>query len=326
MAISYSGVNTWADEHSEAARFYTEAVMSNSVVPWVQQTGTLLTGVKANTIKLPRLSSSMTMQDGDNCAFNADGTQTISQSTITLKNIKFQELLCARTLEDYFTAVLLPAGQNYEGLGQAEAAMVNEIRKAIAKKLGYGYWNETSLFSGWIALIKAATGLTVGAGTTPTAGGAAGTDAAGVFNICQSLVATWLADEDMAEEIYNGNVNITMSPNDVNLYFQNVRTLMGDNPFITAQLTALAGGQTTFTHQGTNVKIYSQPALTGAGMVIMARNGNFTLAFDLESDNTNLKTGLDQYEENIWYTLRTKFGPGFRALDANNLRYWGPAS
>lgn len=326
MAINFSGVNAWVDETTKAADFYVEAVMGNGVVPWLRETGDLLTGVKANSIKLPLLTADVTMQDGDNCAFNDSGSTTISQATLNMKNLKFQSTLCARTMEDYFTAVLLPPGQKYTGLGRAEAAMMNEIMKSIQKKLGYGYWRETTLFDGWLEQIYAATGINTGAGTTPTAGGSAGTDAAGVFNIVQTLVATFLGDEDLADEIYNGNVSIVMSPQDVNFYFQNYRTLFGDNPFATQQLNNLAGGALSFVHDGTNVRIYAQPALTGSGTIIMSRKGNFTLGFDLESDNTGLRVGLDQYEENIWYTLRTKIGTGFHALNANNLRYWGPAS
>ena len=325
MAITFSGVNAWVDEHTHALDFYTEALMSNTVVPWVQTTGDLLTGVKANEIKLPNLSATSTMQDGDNCAFNASGSVVFSQSSLLMKNIKFQDSFCVRTMEDYFTAVTLPPGQMYTGLGQAEAAMLDQIRKQIQKNLAYGYFNETSLFSGWLPQIYAAFGL-VTSSTTPNNGGANGTDAQGVWNICETLVNLWLASADLSDEIMNGGVSIVMSPLHVKYYFENFRTLFGDNPWATAQLVALDGGSQSFVHSGTGVRIYVQPALTGTGTIIMSRNGNFTLGFDLASDNTGLTMGLDQYQENIWYTLRTKIGVGFHQLTATNLRYWGPAS
>ena len=325
MAISFSGVNTWANEHTEATRFYTEALMGNSVVGLIRNTGTILTGVKENTRKLPRLSATSTMQDGDNCAFNADGSVTISQSTLTMKNLKFQDTWCARTMEDYFTAVLLPAGQKYEGLGQAEAAMVEEVRKIITKNIASAYFNETTLFDGLLQQLYDAFGINAGV-TTPTNGGSAGTDAQGVFNICETLVNSWIIDEDLASEIQNGGVSIVMSPYDVKLYFENYRTKFGDNPWAQQQLVALAGGAQSFTHPGTNVTVYSEASLTTSRAIIMYRNGNPTLGFDLESDNTAIEFGLDQYKENIWYTLRTKVGATWRAIDANNVKYWGSAS
>lgn len=326
MAIAFSGVNAWTNEHSNATAFWTEALMGNSFVSLVRDTGTILTGVKENTRKLPRLSATSTMQDGDNCAFNASGSVTFSQTTLNMKNVKFQDEWCARTMEDYFTAVLLPAGQHYaESLGQAGQAMVMEVEKAIQKNLASAYLNETTLFDGLLQQLYDATGI-VTSSTTPTNGGSAGTDAQGVFNICETLVNLWIADADLAQEIQNGNVVIWMSPYDVKLYFENYRTRFGDNPWATQQLGLLAGGAQSFIHAGTNVRIYSEPGLTTSRAIIMFRKGNPTLGFDLESDNNTLKFGLDEHEENIWYTGRTKIGAAWRALDADNVMYWGAAS
>lgn len=327
MAIAFSGVNAWANEHTEALRFYTEAVMGNSFVGLVRETGTILTGVKENSRKLPRLSASTTMQDGDNCAFNASGSVTFTQTELLMKNVKFQDTWCARTMEDYFTAVTLPAGQHYEGLGKAESAMVNEVQKVTQKALASAYLNETSLFSGLLDQLYDAFGITAAATmATPTAGGTAGTDAEGVYNIVETLVNSWIGDEDLAQEIQNGNVAIWMSPLDVKYYFTNYKTKFGDNPWATQQLSLLDGGAQSFIHSGTNVRIYSEPGLTSSRAIIMFRKGNPTLGFDLESDNNKLKFGLDEHEENIWYTLRTKIGVAWRAIDANNVKYWGSAS
>lgn len=325
MGLNLSALNAWTNEHTEAMNFYTEAVMGNTVVPWVQRRGTLLTGVKENTRKLPKLSATSTMQDGDNCAFNADGSVVIGQSTLTMKNVKFQDSFCVRTMEDYFTAVLLPAGQKYTSLGMAENAFLAEVTKQIQKNLASGYFNETTLFDGWIQQLYDAFGINVGS-TTPTNGGTAGTDAQGVYNIVNTLVNTWIADEDLAAEIQNGSVSIVMSPIDVKYYFENLAKLKGDNGYIQAQLSSLAGGAQEFVHEGTNVMINSQAALTTSRAIIMSRDGNFTLGFDLESDDTSMKVGLDQYEENMWYTVRTKIGTAFRALNAQNILYWGTAS
>ena len=325
MAFSFSGLNAWANEHSSALDFYTEAIMDNTVVPLMTQRGTVVTGFSGDTYKLPKLSASTTMQDGDNCTFNADGSVTIGQATITLKNLKFQGTLCARDLETYFTTVTLPAGQNYTGLGQAESAFLREILRDIKRSISLSYFNETTLFDGWVEQILAAFGINAGT-TTPTSGGATGTDTEGVFNIVNAMQATWLADADLAQDVIGGTAFVVMAPKHVNMYFDNLRKLQGDNGFIQAQLASLAGGAQSFTHQGGNLRIYSVPELTTSGLICLTRDRNMTMVIDLESDNTTLVTGMDQYEENFWYKLRTKFGVGFRNLDSNNFRYWGAAS
>lgn len=325
MAFSFSGLNAWADEHSSALDFYTEAVMDNTVAPLIAERGTMVTGFSGDTYKLPKLSASTTMQDGDNCTFNADGSVTIGQASITLKNLKFQGTLCARDLENYFTSVTLPAGQNYETLGRAENAFLQEILRDIKKKISISYFDETTLFDGWVEQILAAFGINAGT-TTPTSGGSAGTDTEGVFNIVNAMQATWLADADLAQDVIMGRAFVIMAPKHVNMYFDNLRKLQGDNAFIQAQLSALAGGAQSFTHQGGNLRIYGVPELTSSGLICLTRDRNMTMVFDLESDNTRLETGMDQYNENFWYKLRTKFGVGFRNLDSNNFRYWGTAS
>ena len=181
------------------------------------------------------------------------------------------------------------------------------------------------MFDGWVEQILAATGINAGT-TTPTSGGSAGTDTEGVFNIVNAMQATWLADADLAQDVIGGTAFVLMAPKHVNMYFDNLRKLQGDNGFIQAQLASLAGGAQSFTHQGGNLRIYAVPELTTSGLICLTRDRNMTMVIDLESDNTTLVTGMDQYEENFWYKLRTKFGVGFRNLDSNNFRYWGAAS
>ncbi len=55
-------------------------------------------------------------QDATACAWNADGTTTFSQRTITVARVKVQEELCPRSLETAWLASQLTQGSNYEGV------------------------------------------------------------------------------------------------------------------------------------------------------------------------------------------------------------------
>lgn len=328
MAIAYSGLTQWVDE--SRLDFFMDAVASNDVLPFARKYGDVITGVKADSIKLPNLTTSITIADGTACFTNIDGNNdsTISQTTINLKKGLVRDQICVHGLEDYYTAQGLAAGQHYTGLGALEAGIFTDVARQTGKAIGNEMWNGGSnwITSGWIDQLYAATGIETGGSTTPTAGGSAGTDPEGVFNIVELLVNAARADVDFGSDVSAGNVVIVMSPKEYSFYFQNYRKLFGDN-LITPGLQFLAdGSMAPVYHPGSRVEIVQQNFLTGTGTVILTRKKNFVVALDLESDLGAMKMGMDQYEEFIWWKFRFKAGVGIRDISANSVLYYGPAS
>ena len=333
MALVYSGLTQWVDE--SRLDFYLDAVAANDVLPFVRQYGQVITGVKADSIKLPRLSTSVTIADGSNCFTDIDGNNdsTISQATISLSKGLVRDQICVHGLEDYYTAQGLAAGQNYTGLGAFEAGILQSVAGEVGKAIGNAMWQGSANFivNGWTDLLYAAnlgtgTGGSILGTSTPTSGGAAGTDAAGVYNICTSLLNAAMADVDFASEVISGQAVIVMSPQDFLFLQQNYNKLAGGNTLVPALDTLNAGTFATIQFPGTRVSVVTQNFLTGTGTIILSRRGNFVAALDLESDFTNIVMGMDQYQENIWWKFRFKAGVGFRDLSGNSIKYWGPAS
>lgn len=336
VAFNTSNVEAYVDENS--LDFYKQAIMPNDVSSFVSQVGYLRTGVKANSFKMPKLSSTVGIKSGDTCQtdFDNGNDSTVDQSTINMTKGFIGDEICIHSndLEDYFTSQGLTQGQHYmeNGLGALEAGILGEIQEQAQKRLALNYWlgnqsGDTWAFDGWREQILTANFGTSNVGTTtPTSGGPAGTDAQGAYNIAESLVDAVVADEDLAAEVYNGNMALIMSPKEFRFYWQNYRRLFGDN-LVTPDLNTLASGATSgITHAGTKVPIVVQNALTGTGTMILARKGNFVMGVDAESDLNRFEIGMDQYREKIWWKYRFKVGVGFRSLDGNNLKYWGPAS
>lgn len=333
MALSLGTLTAWADETSQATNFYTEALMANDAVPFLRTYGEVLNGVKANTIKLPTLTQTATFVDGDNCTFSDGNTTTITQSTLTLKNVKTEGLICVRDLEDYFTAVTLPAGQNYEGLGQMENAVLAEIIRVTQKNLAKEIWSgqlgsgsaDGAVIDGLIEVLNDSS-ATATSTQTLTNGGSAGTDAAGAFNVAQGLVDVAFADEDLAGEAISGNLVLIMSPKARNLYFQNFRQRFGDTMF--ASLTAEAmQNNGMFMHPGSGIEVHTQNGLQqNADFMILTRKRNLVLGFDLESDTTGLMVGLDQYKEYMWWKIRFKLGVAIRDTSSASLLFNGTVS
>lgn len=336
IAINTSELNAFLDDKSQAANFYTEATMSNDMLPWLRRVGGGPYITKADTLLLPTLDSTVIVQSGDTCTddFDNGNDSTIGGKEIALKKAFIGDTICAHDdLESYFTAQLLPQGQHYgENLGPLGNAVLADIGRKVGKKIANLAWvgptgGDSISMNGWLDLILAgpALGMSV-AVTTPTDGGSAGTDAAGAFNLVETLAGTIYGDQDLAGDANDGNWFVTMSPKDARLYFRNYRTLYGDH-LITPALQQLANGSfAAWQHPGTNMTVLTQNALTGTGYIIAHRRGVFALAVDLESDFTRLRTGMDQYEESYWWKYRFKMGPGFRNLTSKNLKFVGPAS
>jgi hypothetical protein len=329
MAVSFSGLSALADETRLA--FFTDAIAANDVLPFVRQYGDFIPNVKADTYKLRRLSTSLTIADGSNCFTSADGNNdnTISERSISLKKGLIRDEICPHDgWETYYTHQGMTAGQHYTGLGAFEAGLLADIAKRAGKAIGNEMWNGGSnwITSGWVDQLYAAFGIETGASTTPTAGGSTGTDAEGAFNICQLLVDSVMANVDFGFEARAGNVIIVMSPKEYSFYFQNYRKLYGDNLVAPGLATLANGSPAPVYHPGTRIEIVQQNFLTGSGTIVITRKGNFAAAIDLESDFSEIKVGMDQYDEKMWWKMRFKGGVGINDISANSLLYYGPAS
>lgn len=325
------GLSALVNETEFGTLFYQDAIMANDTFTFVQQNGQVLTGAKNDTYKLPTMSATATVQSGDGCGHNEVDETTFEQTTLTMVNMKVEGQFCPQTLEPYYLASTLPAGQHYSSLGSLQANIIAEVQRQIAKKMAilpyYGpqSGDTVSFPNHWLKLLEDAFGINLGA-TAPTSGGSAGTDAEGVFNIVESLCDVFYNNADTAADANSGNIVVTMSPKHARFYFQNYRKLFGDH-FVTPALEQLAGGNyATWTHPGTSISIATQNALATEGQIIASRKGNQVLAFDLVSDATRLDLWYDKTDDLIYWRQRVKMGAAWRAIDAANVNYWGTAS
>lgn len=329
MAVTHSGLSALPDETRLA--FFTDAIAANDVLPFVKKYGDFIPNVKADSFKLRRLTSTVTISDGSTCVtdFNLGNDSTLTDRTLTLKKGFIGDEICPHDgFETYWTHQGMTAGQHYTGIGRFQAGIMTDIAKRAGRAIGNEMWNGGSnwITSGWIDQLYAAIGIETGGSTTPTAGGSAGTDSEGAFNIVQTLVDAVMASVDFGADAKDGNVIVVMSPKEKNFYYQNYRTLFGDN-LITPSLQYLADGSPApVYHPGTRIEIVEQNFLTGTGTIIITRKGNFAMAVDTEKDYSTLKMGMDDREELIWWKMRFKGGVGINDISDNSLLYWGPAS
>lgn len=352
MANDLSALTAFVNEQRNRTDFWLDALFpGGSAASYARALGMVVPNVKENTFKLPLLTSTVGIASGDNCSddFDNGNDSTITQSTVTLKKGLIQDSICphGENWESYFTALGMPAGQHYQSLGIWQPYMVADIQRKVAKRLDINQWQgnqsgDTWTFDGWYDLLLAATlgtynsssnvtGGIVGT-STPTAGGSAGTDAAGVYNICAALVEAAMYTQtvggaDLAADLMAGNCHIIMNPLNREFLRQNYLKLHGTTMTEASPGLAALQGNTfgAFNFPGYNLPIITQNWLPQS-TIILSRNGNAVLAFDLESDQTRMDMWLADDHDTIRWKYRFKLGVAWRALNGSNLKMWGPTT
>lgn len=320
------------NETEFGTKFYKGPLLSNNTFTTTKKYGEVLTGAKNNHYKLPALEATATLKDGSDCGFTPTDESTITQSDLYMQDITVQGQFCIRKLEPFWLASSLPAGQHYQnGFNPLEANLLNRVEQQLGKKMAvFPYYGPTGADTvtypyNWVAQLKGATGIVV-ASTATTNGGSAGTDAQGAWNRIEALKNLFLADVDTAGEVMEGGIYVEISPVVANFYYENMRTLFGQDTVAVLQAQFAAGGLREWNHPGTMMKVVVVNALGVGNEIIAGREQNKVLAFDLESDATRLEMGMDQYREWIWWKARVKVGTAYHSLIARDIRYYGAAS
>jgi hypothetical protein len=346
MSNIFSGLTAFVNEARFRNAFWTEALMSNDVLPFVNQYGFPIPNMKEDSLKLPKLSAVVGIADGSTCSddFDNGNDTTITQSTVTQVKGLIQDSICPHDgFETYFTALGMPDGQHYRSLGEWQAPLMGEINRMVARRFPINFWTgnespDTWTFPGWIDQLLAANmgvfdpvtnvnGGIVGAGATPTSGGAAGTDAAGVYNIVEALIQAALTSPDFASDVAAGNVYVVMNPLNKEFMRQNYQKRFGlAFPTIVPGLAGLQNDASAVQYfPGWNVPVVMQNGIPQS-TIILSRKKNQVAAFDLLSDYTRMDVWLADDHDTIRWKMRFKTGVAWRALDGRNIKYYGPTS
>ena len=161
MAVTHTSLSALPDE--TRMTFFLDAIASNDVFPFVNKYAD----------------------------FNKGNDSTISERTLTLAKGFIGDEICPHDgFETYWTHQGMEAGQHYKNIGSFQAGIMTDIAKKAGRAIGNEMWNGGSnwITSGWVDQLLAAINIETGGSTTPTAGGSAGTDSQGAFNIVQLLV------------------------------------------------------------------------------------------------------------------------------------------
>lgn len=163
MAFSVSSLANYTKENE--ALLVTSSVLGAKTASLIKSAGNVMVGVKsAETINI--MDTDAFFQAGGTCGWNASGTTSFTQRTVTVGKIKVQEALCPKTLESKYLQKALPTGSQYDSI-PFEQEFSDKKAKTIASQLETAIWQgdtasangNLNKFDGLIKLIGAASGV-----------------------------------------------------------------------------------------------------------------------------------------------------------------------
>jgi hypothetical protein len=269
----------------------------------IQSSGNVMVEVKsAQTINV--MDTDAAFQDDSGCAFNASGTTTFTQRTLTVGKIKVQEALCPKNLEASYLQETLRAGTNQDSIPFEQIYMDKKSGK-VAEQLEVALWQgdtdspniNLNKFDGFQKIIAAASGV-VNANTTPyVSATVTEITAANVLSVVKgiknAIPAKVMGKEDLVIfcgwDIFNLIVDAHVNANLFNYGSGNIQ----DGEFVIP---------------GTKYKVVAVHGLDSTSDLYAIRLSNMYFGTDLVSDETTAEMWFSQDDRNVKYHLAFKAG------------------
>ena len=256
-------------------------------------------GIKS-AAALNLMDTDAALQSGTACGWNvagaASGTTTFTQRNITVAPMKIQEALCPRSLEQYWMQSQLTAGSTYDGV-PFEQAFAEQKALRIAEALENAIWSGSTLVTGLLTILNAASGSTVSGNTAAISGSITTTNVISIF-----------------DNIYTRIPQAILTRNDLVIFcgWDTFRTLIGafkstaSVMYNQVDLQGLADGDIIY--PGTNVRVVAVPGLLGYSRIVCSYLGNFFYGTDLLSDEENFSLWYSQDNDEVRFQAAFKVG------------------
>lgn len=305
MALSFSGLSAYTKQLVEP--LLTSAVFGAKTQQLILQNGIVLKEVKSSA-SIPLIDTDAFFQ-AQSCSFDASGTTTISQRTVTVGKIKVEEKICPKDMETYFTQEALRAGSTYEDFGNAnfQAVYLDKKNARIAAQLEKAIWQgdtdstdaNLNKFNGLVKLIDA------GSPVDANVSGYTGVTGSPIATITQSNVIA--ATEGIykaipVEILHRGDVKIFVGNDWYRLLIMAYRAL---NLFAYNPQDAEAS---TFILPGTNIEVVSVNGLNSTGDAYAISLANMAIGVDLENEENNYKMWYSEDNNDVRFRVEFKIG------------------
>jgi hypothetical protein len=305
MALSLGGLTAYTKQLVKP--LLTSAVFEAKTQQLIMSNGIVLPNVKS-TASIPLLDTDAVFA-AQSCSFDASGTTTFTQRTITVGKIKIEEKICPNDLEAYFTQEALKAGSTYEDFGNSDFQKVYLDKKnaRIAAQL------ETAIWQGDATGATANTNKFDGLQKLIAAGSPVDANVSGYTGVSGSAIATVTASNVVAatEGIFKAIPVAVLAKGDVKIFVGNdwyrllimayrALNLFAYNPQDSAAQS--------FILPGTNVEIVSVNGLNTTGDAYAISLSNMCMAVDLSGEEENYKMWYSEDNNDVRFRVAFKIG------------------
>jgi hypothetical protein len=302
MGFDVSALANYTKENE--ALLVTSSVLGSKTAALIKSAGNVMIGVKSSE-KINIMETDAIFQDGGSCGFNASGSTTFTQRTVTPGKIKVNEALCPKDLESKYLQKALPTGSMYDSI-PFEQEYSEKKAKTIAAQLETAIWTgDTSSvnvnlnkFDGLVKLIGAASGVVAANASTYISGAPLSSiTAANVISIFdgvyQAIPAKVVAAEDMT--IFCGQD-----------LFRTYTIALKNSGSFNYQIDVKADSE--FVLPGTTIKVIAVAGLNGTNKVYAMRLSNLFLGTDLLNEEEKFEIFYAKEADQVRFVSEFKFG------------------
>jgi hypothetical protein len=305
MALAFSGLSAYTKQLVKP--LLTSAVFDAKTQQLILASGIVIPNVKSS-VAIPLMETDAVFA-AQSCSFDASGTTTFSQRSITVGKIKVEEKICPKDLEAYFTQEALKAGSTYEDFGNADfqKAFLDKKNLRIASQLETAIWQGDS--TGSTANLNKFDGLQklIAAGSPVLA------NVSGYTGVTGSPIVTVNASNIIAatEGIYKAIPVQVLSKGDVKIFVGNdwyrllILAYREKNMFSYNPQDSQAA---SFILPATNVEVVSVNGLNGTGDAYAISLSNMAMAVDLVDEEGSYKLWYSEDNNDVRYRVEFKMG------------------
>ena len=302
MAFNVSALADYTEQNE--ALLVTSSVLGAKTASLIKSAGNVMVGVKSSeTINI--MDTDAFFQAGGTCGFNASGTTSFTQRTVTVGKIAVMEALCPADLEAKYLQKALPTGSMYDSV-PFEQEFTEKKAKRIASQLEKAIWqgNVASLdgnlnkFNGLIKLIAdASASVAANASTYISGGPVASITSANVIDVFdavyKAIPAQVVAEDDMT--IFCGQDTFrtyTIALKNANQFHYSI-DVKADSEFILP---------------GTSIKVVAVQGLNGTNKIYAMRLSNLFLGTDLLNEEERFEMFYAKEADVVRFVAKFKIG------------------
>jgi len=302
MGFDVSALANYTKENE--ALLVTSSVLGAKTASLIKSAGNVMVGVKSSE-KINIMETDAIFQDGASCGFNASGSTTFTQRTVTPGKIKVNEALCPKDLEAKYLQKALPTGSMYDSI-PFEQEYSEKKAKTIAAQLETALWQgDTSSvnvnlnkFDGLVKLIGAASGVVAANASTFISGAPLSTitdaNVISIFDgVYKAIPAKVVAADDMT--IFCGQD-----------LFRTYTIALKNSGSFNYQIDVKADSE--FVLPGTTIKVVAVAGLNGTNKVYAMRLSNLFLGTDLLNEEEKFEIFYAKEADQVRFVSEFKMG------------------